>query len=72
MLEGQVAGLMSTPTNGAPGAPAKMRGSGVWFLSGKYRSVVGTDGMILEGNDIPKDFEIRIISMNCRILRSAG
>ena len=25
MLEGQVAGVLATPTNGAPGAPAKMR-----------------------------------------------
>ena len=34
MLEGQVAGMMVTPTNGAPGAPAKMRIRSTVSLSG--------------------------------------
>ena len=56
MLEGQVAGLMSTPTNGAPGAPAKMRIRSTVSLSGSTDPLWVLDGMILEGNDIPKDF----------------
>ena len=34
MLEGKVAGLMATPTNGAPGAPAKMRVRSTVSLTG--------------------------------------
>ncbi len=56
MLEGQVAGLMSTPTNGAPGAPAKMRIRSTVTLSGSSDPLWVLDGMILEGNDIPTDF----------------
>lgn len=56
MLEGQVAGLMATPTNGAPGAPAKMRIRSTVSLSGSTDPLWVLDGMILEGNDIPKDF----------------
>lgn len=56
MLEGQVAGLVATPTNGAPGAPAKMRIRSTVTLSGSTDPLWVLDGMILEGNDIPKDF----------------
>lgn len=56
MLEGQVAGLMATPTNGAPGAPAKMRIRSTVSLSGSTDPLWVLDGMILEGNDIPADF----------------
>lgn len=56
MLEGQVAGLMVTPTNGAPGAPAKMRVRSTVSLSGSTDPLWVLDGMILEGNDIPKNF----------------
>lgn len=56
MLEGQVAGLTATPTNGAPGAPAKMRIRSTVSLSGSTDPLWVLDGMILEGNDIPKDF----------------
>ncbi len=56
MLEGQVAGVLATPTNGAPGAPAKMRIRGMASLSGSTDPLWVLDGMILEGNDIPKDF----------------
>lgn len=56
MLEGQVAGMMVTPTNGAPGAPAKMRVRSTVSLSGNTDPLWVLDGMILEGNDIPKDF----------------
>ncbi|MBD9179409.1 MAG: SusC/RagA family TonB-linked outer membrane protein [Odoribacter splanchnicus] len=56
MLEGKVAGLMATPTNGAPGAPAKMRVRSTVSLTGSTDPLWVLDGMILEGNDIPKDF----------------
>lgn len=56
MLEGQVAGLMATPTNGAPGAPAKMRIRSTVSLTGSTDPLWVLDGMILEGNDIPQNF----------------
>lgn len=56
MLEGQAAGVTVTPTNGAPGAPAKMRIRSTVTLSGSTDPLWVMDGMILEGNDIPKDF----------------
>lgn len=56
MLEGKVAGLMVTPTNGAPGAPAKMRIRSTVSLNGSTDPLWVVDGMILEGNDIPTDF----------------
>lgn len=56
MLEGQVAGVLATPTNGAPGAPAKMRIRSTVSLSGSTDPLWVLDGMILEGNDIPSDF----------------
>lgn len=56
MLEGQVAGMLVTPTNGAPGAPAKMRIRSTVSLTGSTDPLWVLDGMILEGNDIPKDF----------------
>lgn len=72
MLEGQVAGLMSTPTNGAPGAPAKMRIRSTVSLSGSTDPLWVLDGMILEGNDIPKDFGDKVISMNCEYFDRRG
>lgn len=56
MLEGQVAGLLATPTNGAPGAPAKMRVRSTVSLTGSTDPLWVMDGMILEGNDIPSNF----------------
>jgi tonB-linked outer membrane protein, susC/ragA family len=56
LLEGQVAGMTSIPTNGAPGAPNKMRIRSTVSLSGSTDPLWVMDGMILEGNDIPTDF----------------
>ncbi|MGL5683100.1 MAG: SusC/RagA family TonB-linked outer membrane protein [Marinifilaceae bacterium] len=56
LLEGQVAGLSSIPTNGAPGAPNKLRIRSTVSLSGNTDPLWVLDGMILEGNDIPSDF----------------
>ncbi|MEI3127594.1 MAG: TonB-dependent receptor plug domain-containing protein [Odoribacter splanchnicus] len=61
MLEGQVAGLMSTPTNGAPGAPAKMRIRSTVSLSGSTDPLWVLDGMILEETIYPRILEIRIM-----------
>ena len=56
LLEGQVAGMTSIPTNGAPGAANKMRIRSTVSLTGSTDPLWVLDGMILEGNDIPKDF----------------
>lgn len=56
LLEGQVAGMTSIPTNGAPGAPNKMRIRSTVSLSGSTDPLWVLDGMILEGNDIPTNF----------------
>lgn len=64
LLEGQVAGMTSIPTNGAPGAPNKMRIRSTVSLSGSTDPLWVMDGMILEGNDIPTDFIVKIILMN--------
>ena len=56
LLEGQVAGMTSIPTNGAPGAPNKMRIRSTVSLTGSTDPLWVLDGMILEGNDIPENF----------------
>ena len=56
LLEGQVAGMTSIPTNGAPGAPNKMRIRSTVSLTGSTDPLWVLDGMILEGNDIPVNF----------------
>ena len=56
LLEGQIAGMTSIPTNGAPGAPNKMRIRSTVSLSGSTDPLWVLDGMILEGNDIPTNF----------------
>lgn len=56
LLEGQVAGMTSIPTNGAPGAPNKMRIRSTVSLTGSTDPLWVMDGMILEGNDIPANF----------------
>lgn len=56
LLEGQIAGMTSIPTNGAPGAPNKMRIRSTVSLTGTTDPLWVLDGMILEGNDIPANF----------------
>ena len=56
LLEGQVAGMTSIPTNGAPGAANKMRIRSTVSLTGSTDPLWVLDGMILEGNDIPTNF----------------
>lgn len=50
LLEGQIAGLVSTPTNGGPGASNKIRIRGTVSLTGSSDPLWVIDGMPLEGN----------------------
>jgi len=53
MLAGQLAGVTSMPTSGAPGAPAKIRIRGTASLNGTQDPLWVVDGVPLEGNDLP-------------------
>ncbi len=53
-LSGQIAGVSVTNTNGAPGAPAKIRIRGTASLNGTQDPLWVLDGIPLEGTDIPK------------------
>jgi len=52
-LAGQIAGLSSVSTSGAPGSPAKIRIRGTASINGVQEPLWVLDGMPLEGNDIP-------------------
>lgn len=52
-LAGQVAGLSSVTSSGAPGAPAKIRIRGTASISGTQEPLWVLDGIPLEGTDIP-------------------
>ena len=52
-LAGQVAGVSSVSTSGAPGAPAKIRIRGTASINGVQEPLWVLDGIPLEGNDIP-------------------
>lgn len=56
LLNGQLPGVYVQPTNGAPGAPAKINIRGVSTLNGASDPLWVLDGVPLEGDDIPKDF----------------
>ncbi|MFT5749472.1 MAG: TonB-linked SusC/RagA family outer membrane protein [Ancylomarina sp.] len=53
MLAGQLAGVTSVPTSGAPGAPAKIRIRGTASLNGTQDPLWVLDGIPLEGNEVP-------------------
>jgi len=53
MLAGQLAGVTTMPTSGAPGAPAKIRIRGTASLNGTQDPLWVVDGVPLEGNDLP-------------------
>ena len=61
LLEGQVAGMTAIPTNGAPGAPSKMRIRSTVSLTGSTDPLWVLDGMILEGKIFRQISVIRII-----------
>ena len=57
LLTGQIAGLVSTPASGAPGGASKIRIRGTVSLSGSSDPLWVLDGIPLEGNDVPSDFQ---------------
>lgn len=57
LLTGQIAGLVSTPSSGAPGGASKIRIRGTVSLSGSSDPLWVLDGIPLEGNDVPRDFQ---------------
>ncbi len=56
MLSGSIAGLVSSPTSGAPGAASKVKIRSTATLNGNTDPLWVLDGMPLEGNDIPSDW----------------
>ena len=60
-LAGQVAGLSTMVSNGAPGAPVKIRIRGTASLCGTQDPLWVLDGMPLEGTEIPAMEELKDI-----------
>lgn len=57
MLIGQVSGVAVTQGTGSPGAVAKIRVRGTASLNGSQDPLWVLDGMPLESNDVPKNFD---------------
>ena len=57
LLSGQVAGLVSTPTAGGPGAANKIRIRGTVSLTGSSDPLWVLDGIPLEGNNVPQNLD---------------
>lgn len=57
MLAGQISGVAITPTNGAPGAVAQIQIRGITSLNGSSDPLWVVDGVPLEGNLVPKNFD---------------
>ncbi len=57
MLTGQISGVAITPTNGAPGAVAQIQIRGITSLKGSSDPLWVVDGVPLEGNLVPKNFD---------------
>jgi len=53
MLGGQLAGVTSSVTSGAPGAPAKIRIRGTASLNGTSDPLWVLDGVPMDGNEVP-------------------
>lgn len=60
-LAGQVAGLSSISSSGAPGAPVKIRIRGTASINGTQDPLWVLDGMPLEGTDIPSMEDLKDI-----------
>lgn len=56
MLAGSLAGVVSSPTTGAPGGASKVKIRSTATLNGNTDPLWVLDGMPLEGNDIPSDW----------------
>ncbi len=57
MLEGQVSGVAIEQTNGAPGAVSQIQIRGITSLNGSSDPLWVIDGVPLEGNLVPKNFD---------------
>ncbi|KAF2078828.1 SusC/RagA family TonB-linked outer membrane protein [Flavobacterium sharifuzzamanii] len=57
LLIGQVAGVAVTTPSGAPGAAAKIRIRGTASLNGTQDPLWVLDGLPLENNDVPKNYD---------------
>ena len=60
-LAGQIAGLSSVSSTGAPGAPVKLRIRGIASMSGTQDPLWVLDGIPLEGTEIPSMEELQDI-----------
>lgn len=60
-LAGQIAGLSSVTSSGAPGAPVKLRVRGTSSINGTQDPLWVLDGIPLEGTDIPSMEELKDI-----------
>lgn len=60
-LAGQVAGLSSVSSSGAPGAPLKIRIRGISSINGSQDPLWVLDGIPLDGTDIPSTSELKDI-----------
>ena len=60
-LAGQIAGLSSVTSSGAPGAPVKLRIRGVASMNGTQDPLWVLDGIPLEGTEIPSMEELQDI-----------
>ena len=60
-LTGQIAGLSSIASSGAPGAPVKIRIRGTASLNGSQEPLWVLDGMPMEGTDIPSMEDLKDI-----------
>jgi TonB-dependent SusC/RagA subfamily outer membrane receptor len=60
-LAGQVAGLSTMSSSGAPGAPVKIRIRGTASMNGTQDPLWVLDGIPLEGTDVPKMEELKDI-----------
>lgn len=56
MLSGQLAGVVVNPSGGGPGAASQIRIRGTVSLSGSSEPLWVLDGIPLEGDQVPKDF----------------
>lgn len=59
LLEGQLAGVFSAPTTGAPGAGSAVKIRSTVTLNGTTAPLWVLDGMPLEGNEIPSDWSAK-------------
>ncbi|MEG1587535.1 MAG: SusC/RagA family TonB-linked outer membrane protein, partial [Bacteroidales bacterium] len=56
LLDGQIAGMVSTPANGGPGSPNRIRIRGTASLNGTQDPLWVVDGLPLEGNEVGANF----------------